>query len=96
MNNQGELRFAGLCGGGRLAHYLSPGAVTGAHPRLEHFATRESTWRRFRNRSLQGLSVREERRALQAFYGHMLPAGRQPSDGRDILEVLAEEQAGGA
>lgn len=62
-----ELRFARLCDGKRLAHYLSPGMMTGAHPRLEFFATRESVQRRYDNRLAFNLPVGEERRALTCF-----------------------------
>lgn len=93
MTEQDELRFARLCDGGRLAHFMTPGMMTGVPPRLEYYATRESTWRRFRNRAEQGLPVGEERCALQALYGYMLPAG-QTSDGRDFLEAMAEAESG--
>jgi hypothetical protein len=67
MGEYDELRFARLCDGGRLAHYLSLGMITGAHPRLEFFATRESVQRRYDNRIALNLPVEEERRALNAF-----------------------------
>lgn len=86
MDKRDELRFVGLSDGGRLAHYLSPGAITGAHPRLEHFATRESVERRFANRVMLGLSVTEDRHALAAF---RLAAG-ESDDVVDSLEYMME------
>jgi hypothetical protein len=86
MKDFDELRFARLCDGGRLAHYLTPGMIAGAHPRLEFFATRESVQRRYDNRVVLNLPVEEERRALAAF---RLAAG-ESDDVVDALEFMTE------
>lgn len=86
MGDGDELRFARLCDGGRLAHYLTPGMMTGAHPRLEFFATRESVQRRYNNCLALNLPVAEERRALAAF---RLAAG-ELDDVVDSLEHMME------
>lgn len=84
MKEHDELRFAELCDGGRLAHYLSPGMITGVPPRFEFYATRESVWRRFRKGVELNLSVTEDARALAAFRR----AAGESDDMVDSLEYM--------
>lgn len=86
MGEGDALRFARLCDGGRRAHFLSAGAITGAHPRLEHFATRESAQRRYNNRLALNLPVAQERQALAAFR----LAAEESDDVVDSLEDMME------
>lgn len=86
MGELDRLIFARLCYGGARAHFLTAGCITGAGVRIECYATRQSTQKRFIDRFQKRLPVVQEQRALLAFLQHANRLGWQ-----DFQKLVADD-----